>query len=147
MKAKGEFSERDCFKMACRALFSNSYTVVSDPQRKIFHVDVSGLGKVEALEKLENFKLQLQDNVDILQTVETVPLYVLVSNGGDGSYGINFTMNQEWIDKQQENYDNGDVDYEYGIGIDGDGFSYSTIKVPKGSTLKSLGISYDCAED
>lgn len=76
---------------------------------------------------------------------ETDTLYVLVSDGGDGSYNINFTMNQEWIDKQQEAYDEGDVDYEYGIGIDGDGFSYRTINVPKGSTLKSLGITYDCA--
>lgn len=134
MKSDGTFSERDCFKMVCRSLLTNQLLANMDPQRRVFYVDIPGL-----------------DNATIgdldFQKPETDTLYVLVSDSGDGSYGINFTMDQEWIDKQQEAYDNGDVDYEYGIGIDGDGFSYSTINVPKGSTLKSLGIAYDCAKE
>lgn len=73
-------------------------------------------------------------------------LYLLVSNGGDGSYSINKTLNKEWIDEQQRRYDNGESDFEFDPGIDGDGFHYDTIEVPDGSTLESLGILYDCAE-
>jgi hypothetical protein len=70
-------------------------------------------------------------------------LYALVSNCGDGSYAINFTMNEKWV-KTQEDLPEEEVDYEYGIGRDGDGFSYSTLTVPDECTLESLGIHYDC---
>lgn len=73
-------------------------------------------------------------------------LFVLVGNCGDGSYSINYTFNEDWINQQQTRYDNGESDYEYDLGIDGDGFSYSILTVPKGCTLESLGIS-DCAEE
>jgi hypothetical protein len=146
LRSKGQFSDRDCFKRACRAIFPNSQESPT-PERKIFYIDCGGLGPVETLAEIEKLKMQLQQGVDVQPVAETVPLYALVSDCGDGSYAINFTMNSDWIDAQQEAYDNGDVDYEYGIGIDGDGFSYSTIMVPKGSTLKSLGITYDCAID
>lgn len=138
MKSAGSFSDRDCFKMTCRALLAQQLLANMDPQRRVFYVDIPGLDENQATTAIGDLELQKP---------ETDTLYVLVSNSGDGSYAINFTMNQEWIDNQQEAYDNGDVDYEYGIGIDGDGFSYSTINVPKGSTLKSLGITFDCAEE
>ena len=72
------------------------------------------------------------------------PLYILISNGGDGSYYPQYTFNTEWI-KTQEQRD--DFDYEYDLGVDGDGFHYDTLFVPEHLTLKDLGISFDCAED
>ena len=131
MKSKGTFSERDCFKMVASGLLTQQLLANMNPQHRVFDIGTKASVKDEV--------------VTVVSQTET--LYVLVSNSGDGSYAINFTMNSDWIDAQQEAYDNGDVDYEYGIGIDGDGFSYSTIMVPKGSTLKSLGITYDCAID
>ena len=74
-------------------------------------------------------------------------LYVLISNGGDGSYYPNYTFNKEWIDKQNAKDAAGDLDYEYDLGVDGDGFHYDTLKVPDECTLESLGIHYDCAKD
>jgi hypothetical protein len=76
-------------------------------------------------------------------------LFVLVGNGGDGSYHVNYTMNEVWIAKQQHMYDTDDeaCDYEYGLGVDGDGFHYDVLTVPDGCSLESLGISFDCAED
>lgn len=74
-------------------------------------------------------------------------LYVLVSNNGDGSYSANFTMNKKWIDKQQVRYNAGESDYEYDVGVDGDGFHYTTLTLPDECTLESLGIRYDCAEE
>lgn len=71
-------------------------------------------------------------------------LFVLVSDGGDGSYSPQFTFNEEWIAKQQERYDNDGYD-EYAIGVDGDGFHYKVLTVPDECTLESLGIRYDCA--
>lgn len=72
-------------------------------------------------------------------------LYVLVSDGGDGSFHPHFTFNKEWIDEREREYEeNG---YTEGIGQDGDGFHYTELTVPDECTLKSLGISYDCARD
>ena len=72
-------------------------------------------------------------------------LFVLISNGGDGSYYPWYTMNEEWIKTQKQrtdfNYDGSD------LGVDGDGFHYSTLTVPDGTTLQDLGITYDCAKD
>ncbi len=73
-------------------------------------------------------------------------LYVLVSDGGDGSYSPQYTFNAEWIKQQQERYDS-DGWEEYMIGCDGDGFHYDTLTVPDDATLASLGIHYDCAEE
>lgn len=67
-------------------------------------------------------------------------LYVLISDGGDGSYYPQYTLNPELIEKLEDAHDRGTMDYENGIGCDGDGFHYSTIEVPDGSTPKSLGI-------
>ena len=74
--------------------------------------------------------------------MKTKPLYILVSNGGDGSYSTQYSLSPEWIDKQQARYDNGESDYEYDAGIDGDGFHYETLQVPEGMTAKDLGIRY-----
>lgn len=71
-------------------------------------------------------------------------LFVLVDNGGDGSNYPRYTFNQKWIDEQQERYDNGESDYEYDIGVDGDGFHYDALTVPDECTLESLGVG-DCA--
>jgi hypothetical protein len=75
----------------------------------------------------------------------TKKLFILVSYGGDGSYNPQFTFNEEWIKKQEELYDEGNLEYP-ALGVDGDGFHYSVLTVPDECTLQSLGISYDCAK-
>lgn len=69
-------------------------------------------------------------------------LFVLIADGGDGSYYPQYTLNPELIAKLQEAYDEELMDYETGIGCDGDGFHYDTINVPDNSTSETLGISF-----
>ena len=64
-------------------------------------------------------------------------LYCLVGNGGDGSYSINYTMNEDYIKEQQRRYDCDESDYEYDLGIDGDGFHYDVLLVPDECTCGS----------
>lgn len=73
-------------------------------------------------------------------------LYILISDGGDGSYYPHYTMNEDWITKQDEKDANGELEYP-SLGCDGDGFHYEVLTVPDECTLESLGISYDCADD
>jgi hypothetical protein len=72
--------------------------------------------------------------------MHTKPLYVLVADGGDGSYYPKFTLDPDWIDRQQARYDAGELEY-YDVGVDGDGFHYTTIQVPVDATYESLGIN------
>lgn len=74
---------------------------------------------------------------------KTKILYVLVQDGGDGSYYPRYTFNKEWIEKQKER---SDLDCD-SIGCDGDGFHYDKLTVPDSCTLKSLGLNWDCAEE
>lgn len=67
-------------------------------------------------------------------------LYLLVNDGGDGSYHISYSLSRAKIEELQAKYDNGDADCG-DVGVDGDGFHYSTIEVPDGSTAASLGLS------
>jgi hypothetical protein len=73
-------------------------------------------------------------------------LYVLVNDGGDGSYYPQYTFNEEWIKKMDDADADGNLEYG-NIGVDGDGFHYETLTVPDECTLESLGIRYDCARD
>lgn len=66
-------------------------------------------------------------------------LFLLVENGGDGSYIIRFILDKNLINKLSQAYDDGKLDYD-APGVDGDGFSYETITVPDDSTSESLGI-------
>ncbi|MND47884.1 hypothetical protein D3C80_387890 [compost metagenome] len=68
------------------------------------------------------------------------PLYVLISDGGDGSHYPRYTFNTDLINKLQRAEESGAMDYENGIGVDGDGFHYSIINVPDECTAESLGI-------
>lgn len=74
-------------------------------------------------------------------------LYILVQDCGDGSSILSFTTDTKLINKLQEAYDDGTMDYENGIGVDGDGFSYTTLNVPDDSTPESLGIYSFIQED
>jgi hypothetical protein len=66
-------------------------------------------------------------------------LYVLVQDGGDGSYSVCYTMDPDVIQQRREAYDNDEL--EHGDpGVDGDGFHFGTILVPEDSTYESLGI-------
>ena len=71
-------------------------------------------------------------------------LFVLISDGGDGSYYPRFTFNEEWIERQHEAYDLDELEYD-SLGCDGDGFHYTVLTVPDECTLESLGVS-DCAK-
>lgn len=75
----------------------------------------------------------------------TKTLYVLVSNGGDGSYYPHYTFNADFIAKLNEAEERGMLDYD-SLGCDGDGFHYDTIEVPLECTYESMGIS-DCSYD
>ena len=84
----------------------------------------------------------------------TKELYVVVSNGGDGSCYAQYTFNKEWIDKMQYKSDNDGCDengeydeYFFEQWSDGDGFHYDTLTVPDECTLQSLGIYSDVAEN
>lgn len=74
-------------------------------------------------------------------------LFVLVNNAGDGSYHPVYTFNKEWIDSMEERAENDELDPESDVGFDGDGFHYDTLLVPDDTTLESLGIDTDCAEE
>jgi hypothetical protein len=74
-------------------------------------------------------------------------LYILMSDGGDGSYYPRFTLNEALIDKLQKAYDHRLMTYENGIGCDGDGFHYEYIEVPDNSTYESLGINWHLPDD
>lgn len=67
-------------------------------------------------------------------------LYVLISNGGDGSYYPNYTLRDDLIEAMQDAYNADLFDYD-SLGCDGDGFHYDTIIVPDGSTRESLDIN------
>lgn len=69
---------------------------------------------------------------------KTKTLYILVGDGGDGSYYPHYTFNEAYIDYLENN----DTD-SYS---DGDGFHYDTVKVPHFYTLEMMG-ERDCAED
>lgn len=58
---------------------------------------------------------------------------VLVSNGGDGSYGITYITQEacEWLGAYYEEHGS---DYD-SIGCDGDGFHYDVIDVPDGHDI------------
>ena len=73
-------------------------------------------------------------------------LFVLVNDLGDGSFSPIYTFNEEWIKRQEELDEEGELEYP-DIGCDGDGFHYDILLVPDECTLKSLGIDWDCAEE
>lgn len=73
-------------------------------------------------------------------------LFVLVSDGGDGSYNPRYTFNEDWIQEQSKKYDNGELEYD-SIGCDGDGFHYDVLMVPDECTIESLGITCDCSSN
>lgn len=74
----------------------------------------------------------------------TKRLFILIDDGQDGSYYPRFTFNEEWIAKQEEKEEAGEL-CSPDLGCDGDGFHYKTLTVPAECTLESLGIHSDCA--
>lgn len=68
-------------------------------------------------------------------------LYMLINDGGDGSYYPVFIVDREVLKEIEKLSDQGFWDFENGFGCDGDGFHYTTLKVPEDSTPESLGLS------
>lgn len=71
-------------------------------------------------------------------------LFVLISDGQDGSYYPYYTFNEEWIAMMEEKSENDEICWP-ALGCDGDGFHYDVLMVPDECTLESLGIRRDCA--
>lgn len=72
--------------------------------------------------------------------LNTKDLYILIQDCGDGSYNPVFTLDKTVIDQRQQRYEAGEL--EHGEpGVDGDGFSYTTLTVPVDASYESLGIS------
>lgn len=72
--------------------------------------------------------------------MSTKPLFILISDGGDGSYSLRYTLDREQINRQQALYDADQLESGE-CGVDGDGFHYDIIEVPTDATYESLGIS------
>lgn len=68
------------------------------------------------------------------------PLFVLVSDSGDGSYSTVYCLEPEVIAQWEEAYRQGELEYD-NPGVDGDGFHYTTLMVPDEVTYESLGVS------
>jgi 6-phosphofructokinase len=77
----------------------------------------------------------------------TKELYIVIVNGGDGSYSSQYTFNKEFIDKMEKMEAESDPDFDYESYSDGDGFHYDVLTVPEECTLESLGVTYDFAKD
>lgn len=73
----------------------------------------------------------------------TKKLFVLISDGGDGSQSANYTMNEPFVTALGERKDPESGD----LGVDADGFHFDTLIVPDECTLESLGITSDAAVD
>lgn len=70
----------------------------------------------------------------------TKPLYIFVSNCGDGSYHAKYTFNEEVKDFLTDSK-NEDIAIDNGL-MDGDGTHYDILNVPIDTTYESLGISF-----
>lgn len=69
-------------------------------------------------------------------SMKTKPLYILILDGGDGSYYPVYTFDTDVITELESR------DLGYGdIGVDGDGFHYDILNVPADCTYESLGIT------
>lgn len=73
--------------------------------------------------------------------MNTKKLFVLISDGGDGSYSNHYTFNEPFVTalEAREDAESGD------LGMDGDGFHFDTLTVPDTCTLETLGITSDAA--
>lgn len=78
--------------------------------------------------------------------IEMREIYILISNGGDGSYYPQFVDDPAVIAYLQERSDNDELDWD-AMGVDGDGFHYTTIKVPASLTNAQIGIKVCTLED
>lgn len=74
-------------------------------------------------------------------------LFIIISDGGDGSYYPKFTMDEKLIGRLEQAYKNGSMHYGNGMGCDGDGFHYEILTVPDECTYESLGITRPIAND
>jgi hypothetical protein len=73
-------------------------------------------------------------------------LFILIGNGGDGSYYPQYVLDPKVIEYMENLADSDQLDWE-AMGCDGDGFHYDTINVPDDATPESLGISVYTLED
>lgn len=67
-------------------------------------------------------------------------LYIMVTDGGDGSYSLTYSLEPDAIAAYEKRYENDELE-SGDTGVDGDGFHYDTLTVPDDATYESLGIS------
>ncbi len=70
--------------------------------------------------------------------MSTKKLYIFVNDGGDGSFSLRYTFDENLIKLLEER--SNDLSYE-DPGVDGDGLNYNILSVPVECTYESLGIS------
>jgi len=78
--------------------------------------------------------------------MKTKKLFVIITNSGDGSSNVQYTFNEEYINKLQDMYDNDAKEFDYEYLSDGDGFHYYVLTLPINCTMESLGIYSDFAK-
>lgn len=74
-------------------------------------------------------------------------IFILISNGGDGSYYPRYVNDPAIIARLEQLDSEGKLNPEYTPGYDGDGFHYETITVPDTCTEESLGITFSSMEE
>lgn len=67
-------------------------------------------------------------------------LYILIQDDGDGSFYPKFVADDEVMDEIKQLVEEDLWNCENGAGCDGDGFHYTTLKIPDGSTAESIGL-------
>lgn len=65
-------------------------------------------------------------------------LYLLISDGGDGSQSISFTFDSELVELMQNDTDFSVISESW---MSGDGLQVTRIQVPEEMTMECLGIS------
>lgn len=71
-------------------------------------------------------------------------LYLVISDGGDGSQSIRMTLDETVIDKLRQMEEDNELAECY---QSGDGLQVSSITVPDECTLETLGIRYPLTSD
>jgi hypothetical protein len=65
-------------------------------------------------------------------------LFLLISDGGDGSQSIQFSFDDELVGLMQDDHDFAVIGENW---MSGDGLQVTTIRVPDECTMESLGVS------
>lgn len=74
--------------------------------------------------------------------MSTKKLYLIITDSGDGSQGIQYTFDSELVNVMDQNQEQLSDSYQ-----SGDGLQVKTLNVPMECTYESLGIAYHLDRD